>query len=105
MRGDMRAAKEQLDRAGEMIDWQEVSGRSYVANDKITLTIGQIRWMIRNKETSHALASLKQHLADAAAAQRHRRALKFRIILAEALEVDGQHKVAMRTLAKAVEFV
>jgi LuxR family maltose regulon positive regulatory protein len=104
MRGDMQAAKEQLERAGEAIDWQEVSSRSYVANDKITLAIGQIRWMVRNRETSHALALLKQHLANAGAAQRHRRALKFRIILAEALEVDGQHKLAMRTLTKAAEF-
>jgi LuxR family maltose regulon positive regulatory protein len=36
-------------------------------------------------------------------AERHRRALKLRILLAEAFEVDGQHKLAMRTLLKATE--
>ena len=101
MRGDASAAKEQLLLAANVVDWDEVSTRSYIANDKVTLGISRMRWMIRNGEAEQAIALLKEALSVASAAQRTRRALKLRILLAEALETDGQHNLAMRTLAKA----
>jgi LuxR family maltose regulon positive regulatory protein len=103
MRGDSSAAKEQLRRAADAADWDEVSSRSYIANDKITLSIGRLRWMIRNGEAAAAIPLLKHDLNVALGSQRNRRALKLRILLAEALEADGQHNTAMRTLAKATE--
>jgi LuxR family transcriptional regulator, maltose regulon positive regulatory protein len=103
MRGDASAAKEQLQRAAEAMNWEDVSSRSYIANDKVTLAIGRVRWMVRSGEASLALPIIKKDLAVALAAQRNRRALKLRVLLAEALEVDGQHKLAMRTLFKATE--
>jgi len=103
MRGDGVAAREQLERADEALNWEEVSARSYPANDKLTLRIGRLRWMIRGGEAAAALPLIKSDLALALAAQRNRRALKLRILLAEALEADGQHKLAMRTLHKATE--
>jgi LuxR family maltose regulon positive regulatory protein len=103
MRGDAAAAKEQLQLATEVLNWDEVSSRSFIANDKVTLAIGRARWLIRGGEASLALPIIKKELAAAQAGERHRRALKLRILLAEALEVDGQHKLAMRTLFKATE--
>jgi LuxR family maltose regulon positive regulatory protein len=103
-RGDIGAAQEQLGRAGEAINWDEVSSRSFIANDKVTLAIGRARLMIRNGAAAQAIPLVKKDIATALAAQRNRRALKLRILLAEGLEADGQHKVAMRTLCKAVEF-
>jgi LuxR family maltose regulon positive regulatory protein len=103
MRGDSSSAKEQLLRAADATNWEEVSTRSWIANDKVTLSIGRLRWMIRNGEAGAAIPLLKKAAAVAVAAQRNRRALKLRILLAEALEADGQHNSAMRTLFKATE--
>jgi len=103
MRGDSSAAKQQLLRAADAVDWDTVSARSYIANDKVTLSIGQLRWMIRSGEAAAAIPLLKKDQAAALAAQRNRRALKLEILLAEALEADGQHNLAMRTLSKATE--
>jgi LuxR family maltose regulon positive regulatory protein len=103
MRGDAAGAREQLQRADDTLNWEEVSSRSYIANDKLTLSIGRLRWMVRSGEASAALSLIKKDLAVALAGQRNRRALKLRILLAEALEVVGQHNLAMRTLFKATE--
>ena len=103
MRGDSSAAKEQLSRAADAADWDRVSTRSYIANDKVTLSIGRLRWMIRNGDAAAAIPLLRKDLTVALAAQRNRRALKLRILLAEAFEADGQRNLSMRTLFKATE--
>ncbi len=103
LRGDASAAKDQLQRADDAMNWDLVSGRSYIANDKTTLAIGRMRWMVRTGEASAAIALLKKDLVIALGVERNRRALKLRILLAEALEADGQHNLAMRTLSKATE--
>jgi len=102
-RGDASAAKEQLERAAEAMDWEQVSSRSFIANDKITLQIGRLRWMVHSGDAAAAIPLIKKELNTAQGAERQRRALKLRILLAEAFEVDGQHKLAMRTLLKATE--
>lgn len=104
LRGDSQGAKAQLQQAGDESYWQEIANRSYIANDKITLQIGQLRWMVRSGEAAQAISALKQNLAEAQAALRNRRALKLRILLAEALYLDDQRKPALRMLAKALEF-
>jgi LuxR family maltose regulon positive regulatory protein len=103
LRGDSSAAREQLERATDGMDWDQVSNRSFIANDKVTLQIGRLRWMLRSGEAADAIPLIKKEMATALGAERHRRALKLRILLAEAFEVDGQHKLAMRTLLKATE--
>lgn len=103
LRGDAAGAKEQLERASDSMDWDLVSKRSFIANDKVTLQIGRLRWMLRSGEATAAIPLIKKEHAAALAAERYRRALKLKILLAEAFEVDGQHKLAMRTLLKATE--
>jgi LuxR family transcriptional regulator, maltose regulon positive regulatory protein len=103
LRGDSTAAKEQLERAADAMDWEQVSSRSFIANDKVTLQIGRLRWMLRSGNAAAAIPLIKKEMTTALSAERHRRALKLRILLAEAFEADGQHKLAMRTLLKATE--
>ena len=59
--------------------------------------------MLRSGDAAAAIPLIKKEMATALSVERHRRALKLRILLAEAYEVDGQHKLAMRTLLKATE--
>jgi LuxR family maltose regulon positive regulatory protein len=101
--GDAAGAREQLQQAGEAAWWQGVESRFFIANDKLTLAIGQLRWRLRNGEAAQVLAPLKQALAEVERGQRLRRALKLQLLLAEALARDGQHKPAMRTLKRALE--
>jgi len=104
LRGDAQAAKEELARANDPAVWRLVAEHSLLANDADTHAIGRLRWQIRTGHAADALAELKQALDAAEQAQRHRRALKLRVLYAEALQRDGQVKSAMRQLGKALRF-
>ena len=104
MRGDHAAAREQLDRAGDSALWQQMSVRAYVANDLLNHPIGMLRWLIHSGAVGEAIPQIKQRLEDAERASFHRRALKLRILLAEALSRDGQRKPSMRILEKALDY-
>lgn len=102
LRGDIRLAKSQLAASGDAVLWQRVTRQWFLANDTATLALGQLRWLIHSGAAAQALPGLKQELEVAELGQRHRRALKIRILLAEALERDGQHKLGMRMLTRAL---
>ena len=104
MRGDHVAAREQLDRAGDAALWQQMSSRSYVANDLLNHSIGMLRWMVHSGALADAIPQIKQRLEETERANFHRRALKLRILLAEALSRDGQRKPSMRTMEKALDY-
>lgn len=104
LQNDVRNAKVQLDNAGDAEMWSQISRQWFISNDTATLAVGQLRWMIRSGASVQALPILKKELEEAELGQRHRRALKIRILMVEALHRDGQHKLAMRTLARALEF-
>ena len=104
LQNDIRNAKDYLANAGDPVLWQTISRRWFLANDTATLTLGQLRWQIHSGSAAQALPALKRELEDAELGQRHRRALKIRIMMADALQRDGQHKMAMRMLSRAVEF-
>ena len=67
------------------------------------MTLGQLRWQIHSGSAAQALPALKRELEDAELGQRHRRALKIRILMADAMQRDGQHKMAMRMLTRAID--
>lgn len=104
MQGDFSAAKDQLQLSGDAAFWSEVSGRHYVANDLSTQAIGKYRWLIRSGAEAAAIPLLKECVESAEHQQRHRRALKLRILLAEALHRDGQRRSALRMLSRALSF-
>ncbi|HSW14673.1 MAG TPA: LuxR C-terminal-related transcriptional regulator [Solimonas sp.] len=104
MRGDHAAAKDQLQRSGDAAFWKEISQRNFTANDISVLQIAHARWLLRSGAAAEAIPLLKQQLETAEHGQRNRRALKVRILLAEALHRDSQHKPAMRMLGRALDF-
>jgi LuxR family maltose regulon positive regulatory protein len=100
--GDSGGCVEQLTMAERAFPWDETASRWYVANDTLTPVICRLRWMNRSGQAAKAIPLIREALADAEQMQRGRRALKLRILLAEALHADGQHKIALRTLARAL---
>ncbi len=101
IRGDASGCAEQLTAAEQIYPWSETGTRWFVANDTLTPVIGRIRWMIRTGAAAKALPLIRDELATAEQQQRGRRALKLRILLAEALQADSQPKMALRTLSRA----
>jgi len=101
---DFAAAGEWLSRAQDPAAWTQSEKWWLVSNDTLTPGICRLRWLVRSGAVSRALDLAKQELDDALSAQRHRRVLKLRILTAEALYRDGQQKLAMRALSKALQF-
>ncbi|MDI3258182.1 MAG: LuxR C-terminal-related transcriptional regulator [Sinobacteraceae bacterium] len=104
MRGDYAAAREQLDRAGDDALWQQIATRCYVANDVLNRDVGELRWLIRAGAVTQAIPRIKEKLQETEPTNFRRRTLKLRILLAEALTRDGQRKLSMRILEKALDF-
>lgn len=104
VKGDIRSAKELLGQAESGDLWDRVSRQWFVANDILTYSLYQIRCLIHGGQPAQALVLLKQELELAELGQRHRRALKIRIMMADAMQRDGQYKSAMRMLTRALEF-
>lgn len=101
---DLAAAREQIQRADDAAIWETVNVRCFIANDLSNPVLAKLRWQLRSGAVSEALCGLKVVLESAEREQRHRRAFKLRILLAEALNADGQRKPAMRMLGRALDF-
>jgi len=101
--GDNAGCLEHLTAADQAYDWAGASKRWFVANDTLTPAITRLRWMIRSGASAKAIPLIREALADAEQMQRTRRALKLRILLAEALHGDSQHKMGLRTLSRALQ--
>ena len=99
--GDPAEALAQLDLAEKALDWNALKARWYVANDTLNPDIARLRWMIRTGEAEAAVPLLRAELATAESRHRERRALKLRILLAEALHGANERKLGLRTLARA----
>lgn len=102
--GDHAGALEQLSLAEQTFPWANATGHWFIGNDTLTPSIARLRWMIRSGSAGKAIAPLRTELADAERLLRGRRALKLRILLAEALYGDNQTKMALRTLERALKF-
>ena len=103
-RGDYAEAQRQIERSGNIAFWTDIDNRCHVANDVSTPSIAHARLLIRRGFAGQAIPGLRHQLKEADAADRLRRALKLRILLAEALHGDGQERLAMRELRLACEF-
>ena len=99
--GDPAEALSQLNLAEKALDWNAVKNRWYVANDTLSPDIARLRWMIRTGDAESAVPLLRAALATAEQHHRERRALKLRILLAEALHGANERKLGLRTLARA----
>jgi LuxR family maltose regulon positive regulatory protein len=100
--GDADGADEQLRLAEQGFNWPDLNTRWYIANDCLTPEICRLRWTLRSGKVSQALPKLRDTLKEAERTQHVRRALKLRILLAEAQHEDGQRNMALRTMGRAV---
>lgn len=101
---DFVEAERQIDRSGSSEFWADVAQRCHLANDASTPEIARARLLVRRGAANRAVTELKAMLTQAEGAMRLRRALKLRILFAEALHRDAQPRAAMRQLGLAVEF-
>ncbi|MNV26033.1 Transcriptional regulatory protein LiaR [compost metagenome] len=100
--GRLARARTELDRCNDKLLWARVSRLSLRANVVETYDVAQARWSIASGHAAEMVAPLRQELDAAERAQRERRALTLRLLLAQALYRDEQRNKAMRVLAKAV---
>ncbi|MDB5977704.1 MAG: LuxR family transcriptional regulator [Nevskia sp.] len=73
----------------------------FTANDILTPEIVKFRWMIRTGAATNAISGLRSNLAEAQRSLRARRALKLRILLAEALYCSGERVEGLRIMSRA----
>jgi LuxR family maltose regulon positive regulatory protein len=102
--GDFPEAERQIDRSGSPSFWASLEDRCHVANDVSTAAIARARLLVRKGAAGRAIPELKRQLKCADRAERLRRAMKLRILLAEALHADGEPRLAMREIGLACEF-
>jgi LuxR family transcriptional regulator, maltose regulon positive regulatory protein len=100
--GDIDGSYEQIQLAEQCFDWPDLNNRWYIANDSLTPQICRLRWTLRSGKVGAALPKLRDALKEAERTQHVRRALKLRILLAEAQHQDGQRNMALRTMGRAV---
>jgi len=95
-------ARAELDRCGDRALWSRVARLSLRANEVETYDLAVARWSVRSGHAADVVRMLRTELDCAERAQRERRALTLRILLAQALHRTDQHNKAMRMLARAV---
>ncbi len=100
--GRLARARTELDRCSDRAMWARVSRLSLRANEVETWDVAHARWAIASGHARDVVDSLRQELDASERAQRERRALTIRLLLAQALHRDDQRNKAMRVLAKAV---
>jgi LuxR family maltose regulon positive regulatory protein len=84
--------------------WNAFEGRVMPANDVETPEVHLLRLLIRRGQAGRAIEGLRSELSKAEGLRRYRRALKIRILQAEALNACGEKKAALRVLREAVMF-
>ena len=82
--------------------WKGLAEWSMPASDVETPAVGALRLLIRKGEADRAIPRLRAELTQADRSGHGRRALKLRILLAEALEKEGDSRAAARTMIEAL---
>lgn len=100
--GAVETAAAELKAAQDDRLWERVSRSATAGNDADTLEIGQLRYSIRSQRAAAALPRLNEALERAERQRLRRRALKIRILLAEAAQATGQGKLAQLHIGQAL---
>lgn len=100
--GRLAHAHAELERCSDKALWRRVSRLSLRANEVETYEVALARWSIASGHAAEVIDPLRRALDAAERAQRERRALTLRLLLAQALRRVEQRNKAMRVLAKAV---
>ncbi|MGB6100195.1 MAG: LuxR C-terminal-related transcriptional regulator [Comamonas sp.] len=102
--GQLARARTEIDHCGDKALWARVGRSSLRANEVETHALAVARWSVLTGHAADVVASLRVELDTAERAQRERRALTLRLLLAQALYCTDQRNKAMRVLARAVRF-
>ena len=100
--GRLARAHAELERCSDKLMWRRVARSSLRANEVETHEVALARWSIASGHAADMVDPLRRQLDNAERAQRERRALTLRLLLAQALYRTDQRNKAMRVLAKAV---
>lgn len=99
---DFKGGKSKLEEAIDAFDWSNIHNQWWIGNDTLYPAIVSARICIRRGQPTKVIDSLKDELKLAERQSRERRALKIRILLAEALFLTGAKKAALRLMVKAM---
>lgn len=102
--GDISGASEQLALSQKTFDWTTIDGLWFSANDTLTPDIVKLRLLLYKHKVDQVLPPLRALIKNSDREHRARRALKLRILLAEALFSKGDRNAALRTLNQAILF-
>lgn len=102
--GRLGRARAEIDHCGDKALWARVSRSSLRANEVETLSLAHARWAVQAGHAAEVVAELRAEVDAAERAQRERRAMTLRLVLAQAQYKLGERNRAMRVLAKAVCF-
>src|SRR3989344_4408863 len=102
--GQLARARTEIDHCGNRALWARVGRSSLRANEVETHALAVARWSVLTGHAADVVASLRAELDAAERAQRERRALTLRLLLAQALYCTDQRNKAMRVQARAVRF-
>lgn len=97
-------ALQELTLARQCYDWPDDFDYWYEANDTLYPDLVALRIQVRSGKAGAAIAPLKEQLKRAETSLRGRRALKLRLLLAEAQHRDGRKNMALRSLSRALKF-
>ncbi len=101
-RGDLQTAERLQHDAADAAAWSRCEGWGMPASDPETKEVSRIRLLVRSGHADRALPLVRSELAQATKGRRLRRALKLKILLAEALNAQGDRRGALRTLRTAL---
>lgn len=104
MRGRVDFARDKLASGSDERTWAPFDGLVTHGNDVDAPFIAALRFKIRTGRAESTVAPLKEAIRAADAQQRHRRAHKLNLLLAEALCQSGQSALGMRRLRDALHF-
>lgn len=101
--GNPDAARHELDSAADAELWARVTRLFMVGNDVDTFEIAMFRWKIRAGAAAEVVGPLSARVAVAEGAQRLRRVLKLRILLAAALYLSNERREALAMFGRALK--
>lgn len=101
-RGDLQTAERLQHDTADAAVWSRFEGWGMPASDPETREVSRIRLLVRGRHAGRALPLIRAELARATRTRRLRRALKLKILLAEALDARGERRGALRTLREAL---
>ncbi|MBR0899120.1 hypothetical protein JQ616_29560 [Bradyrhizobium tropiciagri] len=104
IQGRIDLAKREIERCADTALWDRLNRLSLRANEVETYELGEARCAVRGSQPGAVINRLRAELDAAERAQRARRALTLRLILAQAHYRARQPNKAMRILSKAVCF-